>query len=71
MIPFLENRLNFCYGCYGCRDATDIKSGEAVLGFPASLLPAIADHLAFLGQKAIPASRAKKAFTDLEMRRNR
>lgn len=69
VIPFLENRLNFCYGCYGCRDATDIQGGEAVLGFPASLLPAIADHLAFLGQKAIPASRAKKAFADLERRR--
>ena len=24
IIPFLENRLNFGYGCYGCRDATDI-----------------------------------------------
>ena len=71
VIPFLENRLNFCYGCYGCRDATDIRGGEAVLGFPAAMLPAITGHLACLGQKAMPASRAKKAYTDLEMRRNR
>jgi len=70
VIPFLENRLNFCYGCYGCRDATDIKDGEAVLGFPAGMLPAIAEHLAFLGQKAIPAARAKKALADLKRRRS-
>jgi uncharacterized protein (DUF169 family) len=68
VIPYLENRLNFCYGCYGCRDATDIQGGEAVLGFPAGMLPAIAEHLAFLGKKAIPASRAKKALADLERR---
>jgi uncharacterized protein (DUF169 family) len=68
VIPFLENRLNFCYGCYGCRDATDIRSGEAALGFPAGLLPALMDHLAFLAQKAIPASRAKGAFSAMERR---
>lgn len=68
VIPFLENRLNFCYGCYGCRDAPDITGGEAVLGFPAGMLPAIVEHLAFLGKKAIPASRAKKALADLERR---
>jgi uncharacterized protein (DUF169 family) len=70
VIPFLENRLNFCYGCYGCRDATDIKGGEAVLGFPAGMLTAIVEHLAFLQQKAIPASRAKKALADLKRRRS-
>ena len=70
VVPFLENRLNFCYGCYGCRDATDIKGGEAVLGFPAGMLPAIVEHLAFLRQKAIPASRAKNALADMERRRS-
>ena len=68
IVPFLENRLNFCYGCYGCRDATDIKSGEAVLGFPVGMLTAIVEHLAFLRQKAIPASRAKNALANLERR---
>jgi uncharacterized protein (DUF169 family) len=24
IIPFLEQRLNLVYGCYGCRDATDL-----------------------------------------------
>jgi len=70
VVPFLENRLNFCYGCYGCRDATDIRAGEAVLGFPAGMLTAIMEHLAFLRQKAIPASRAKNALADLERRRS-
>ena len=70
VIPLLEKRLNFCYGCYGCRDATDIRGSEAVLGFPAEMLPAIVEHLAFLRKKAIPASRAKGAFSELERRRS-
>ena len=70
VIPLLEKRLNFCYGCYGCRDATDIKGSEAVLGFPMEMLPAIVEHLAFLRQKAIPASRAKGAFSELKRRRS-
>ena len=24
IIPFLEQRLNLVYGCYGCRDTTDL-----------------------------------------------
>ena len=65
LIPYLDQRLNFSYGCYGCRDATDIGPGEAVLGFPASFLFPILDHLQFLSQKAIPTSRSKKAFSGL------
>lgn len=34
IIPYKQQKLNMSYGCYGCRDATDIKQGEAVLGFP-------------------------------------
>ena len=66
IIPFLENRLNFGYGCYGCRDATDIENNEAVLGFPTPFLPLIVEHLEFLGQKAIPTSRSKKAWHTLQ-----
>ncbi len=66
IIPYLENRLNFGYGCYGCRDATDLGEEEAVLGFPGALLPAIVGHLAFLAQKAIPTARAKKAWAALQ-----
>ena len=66
IVPYLEQRLNFCYGCYGCRDATDIGMNETVLGFPVAVLPGIVSHLEFLHQKAIPASRAKKALGALQ-----
>jgi len=62
VIPFLEKKLNLSYGCYGCRDATDIRPSETVLGFPAAILPGIVAHLEYLGQKAIANSRAKKAY---------
>jgi len=61
----VEQRLNFGYGCYGCRDATDLGPDEGVLGFPASVLPAVVEHLQFLSEKAIPNSRQKRAFTAL------
>jgi len=66
IIPFLENRVNYGYGCYGCREATDITSGEAILGFPAALLPAVVANLEYLASKAVPKSRAKKAWQALE-----
>ncbi len=66
IIPFLEQRLNLGYGCYGCRDATDLGENEAVIGFPGSVLPSIMEHLEFLGQKAIPVSRSKKAYSLME-----
>lgn len=62
IIPFLEQRLNFSYGCYGCRDATDLGPDEGVLGFPGSVLSAVVEHLQFLSEKAIPNSRQKRAF---------
>ena len=61
IIPFREQRLNFSYGCYGCRDATDITSGETILGFPTADLPAIVRHLDYLAKKALPHSRGKHA----------
>lgn len=65
IIPYLERRLNYGFSCYGCRDATDIKPGEALVGFSANWLPAIGEHLAYLSEKAIPGSRSKKAFNSL------
>lgn len=62
VIPYLEQRLNLSYGCYGCRDATDIRPSETVLGFPASALAVITEHLEYLGEKAIANSRSKKAY---------
>ena len=68
VIPYLENRLNFSFGCYGCRDATDIVTNEAVLGFPAALLPSIVENLRNLAKRAIPASRSKQAWAALQKR---
>jgi uncharacterized protein (DUF169 family) len=68
VIPYLENRMNLSYGCYGCRDATDISPDETVLGFPADFLPAIVDNLEHLSTKAIPASRSKGALANLGSR---
>lgn len=66
IIPYLENRLNFGYGCYGCRDATDIGPNETVLGFPGRMLPSIIEHLEFLDRKAIPTCRSKRAWGVLQ-----
>ncbi len=65
VIPFTKKRLNFSYGCYGCRDATDIGAGEAVVGFPGSHLDGILQELTGLAAKAIPASRQKMALQRL------
>jgi uncharacterized protein (DUF169 family) len=59
--PYLEDRLNFSLGCYGCREATDLKLGETVVGFPGALLEAMIGALKMLRAKAIPRSRAKLA----------
>jgi uncharacterized protein (DUF169 family) len=66
IIPYLEGRLNQGYGCYGCREATDLQPGESVLGFPGAMLPSIMMHLEYLAQKAMPKSRAKKAWSHLD-----
>lgn len=71
IIPYLENRLNFGYGCYGCREATDLGTGEAVVGFPIDYLEKIVDHIQYLRLKAIPNSREKKALANLNKRISR
>jgi len=65
VVPYIEKRLNFGLGCYGCRDATDIGPNETVLGFPADVLLPIVSHLEFLAGKAIPTSRSKRALKAL------
>lgn len=68
IIPYIEKRLNFGYGCYGCRDATDIGRNETLLGFPGNMLLEIVGHLEFLNKKAIPSLRAKNALASLQKR---
>lgn len=67
VLPYLSGKINMSFGCYGCRDATDVKSGEAVLGFPYSKLEMVIKNLEYLKTQAIDRSRAKnvyKAFCD-------
>ena len=65
IVPYLEQRLNFSLGCYGCREATDLGPEETVLGFPAEHLDALVDALERLRATAIPRSRAKKPYEAL------
>jgi uncharacterized protein (DUF169 family) len=54
------------FGCYGCRDATDIGPNETVLGFPFKDFENITGYIEKLAQKALPNSRSKKAYLNLE-----
>jgi uncharacterized protein (DUF169 family) len=68
LIPYVEGRLNFSLGCYGCREATDMGPGEAVIGFPGRLLEDICHMVEYLAEKAIPKSRSKSALARLGQR---
>ena len=68
IIPYKQHRMNLSYGCYGCRDATDIGPDESVLGFPYSDFDSIVEHIEYLSMKAIPNSRNKNAYTMLKKR---
>lgn len=68
LIPFKEKKMNLSYGCYGCRDATDIKPDESVLGFSFNDFDKISEYIEYLSLKAIPNSRRKNAFTLLNKR---
>lgn len=62
ILPHHQDRLNFTFGCYGCREATDLGPHEAVVGFPSRLTQPLTDMLVYLSERAIPQSRAKAAF---------
>jgi len=62
LIPFLKQQFNMSFGCYGCRDATDIGPNEAVIGFPFKDLEKITHYAIHLSKKAILNSRAKNAY---------
>ncbi|NCO42385.1 MAG: hypothetical protein COZ06_29235 [Armatimonadetes bacterium CG_4_10_14_3_um_filter_66_18] len=61
LLPFVTGKVNASFGCYGCRDATDMEPGEAVIGFPGNRLPEMARNLEGLAAKAIPKVRQKGA----------
>lgn len=62
LIPFVQKKFNMSFGCYGCRDATDIGPNETVFGFPFKEFKEIVNMLEFLNEKAIPNSRGKNAY---------
>jgi len=65
LIPYLEQRLNFSLGCYGCREATDLGAHESVLGFPGARLEPLLAALESLENKAVGRSRSKSIFENL------
>lgn len=62
VIPFLTSDINMSFGCYGCRDATDAKTSEAILGFPGNKLNMVVENLKYLKEKAIDRSREKLVY---------
>lgn len=59
IILFVEQRMNFSLGCYGCREVTDMAPSETILGFPGKRLENIVTALEQLNSKAIDRSRSQ------------
>ena len=53
------------------REATEIEPGEAVVGFPGEMLPALVEDVERLAARAIPRSRAKQPYAALAGKRER
>gem|GEM_PF-2684560 len=51
----------------GCREATNIKAEEAILGFPGIITPTYSGKLDYL-KKAIPRASTKRALKSLGKR---
>jgi uncharacterized protein (DUF169 family) len=65
LIPYKEQKMNLSYGCYGCRDANDIETGETAIGFPFKDFEKISEYIDYLAKKAISNSRNKGAYAQL------
>ena len=68
VLPFKSGKINMSFGCYGCRDATDAKPNEAILGIPAEKLEMTVENLSYLKSKAIDRSREKQVFQSFAKR---
>lgn len=62
VIPFVTQKLNSTLGCYGCREATNIKDEENLIGIPYSKLSDILKNLEQLAEKPMKKARSKDAF---------
>jgi uncharacterized protein (DUF169 family)/NAD-dependent dihydropyrimidine dehydrogenase PreA subunit len=59
LYPYTSGEINASLGCYGCRAISDIGEDMMFMGIPTVRLASLVDGLEYLGQKAIPDSRAK------------
>ena len=66
VIPFLTDRVNASFGCYGCREATDLRDDEGLVGIPFEKLEVIIGALESLSKKAIPSVRNKGVYRQFE-----
>ena len=69
--PYLRGDINASFGCYGCRDATDIDDGEGLIGIPYDKLPEILEALERLSLKAIHQVQSKGVYHQFEATRSR
>lgn len=62
VIPFIRKKINSTLGCYGCREATNIKEEENMIGIPIEQLNSIILNLEKLSEKPMKRARLKEAF---------
>lgn len=60
--PFVTGKINATLGCYGCRDATNIKDEENLIGIPYPAFGQIVNNLKHLAEKPMLKARAKEAY---------
>jgi uncharacterized protein (DUF169 family) len=68
ILPFVTGKMNASFGCYGCREATDLAEEECVLGIPGPMLDKVTMNLERLAAKAIPKVRGKSTYRHFEER---
>jgi uncharacterized protein (DUF169 family) len=69
--PYLRGDINASFGCYGCRDATDISDGEGLIGIPYGKLHEILESLERLSMRAMPQVQSKGVYHQFETIRRR
>lgn len=65
VVPFQTNNINASFGCFGCREATNIETGEALIGIPLAKIDKLITNLEALNENAIPRSRSKEVYKRL------